>query len=152
MSDAPYQVIAAEIRRRIEAGELAPGDRVPSTRALVHEFGVAMAIPAEAATLRSDEAGTVDRQFLLRLANEETVRARAVVIASGARYRRLDVRNLEEFECTSVHYWASPLEQRLCSGQEVVLVGAGNSAGQAVVALASYVRKIWLLVRGSSLS
>src|SRR3989449_887283 len=52
------------------------------------KFGVEMAIPAEAATLRSDEAGTVDRQFLLRLANEETVRARAVVIASGARYRR----------------------------------------------------------------
>src|SRR5205823_3660586 len=54
------------------------------------KFGVEMAIPDEAATLRSDEAGTVERQFLLRLANEETVRARAVVIASGARYRRLD--------------------------------------------------------------
>ena len=116
------------------------------------KFGVEMAIPAEAATLRSDEAGTVDRQFLLRLANEETVRARAVVIASGARYRRLDVRNLEEFEGRSVHYWASPLEERLCSGQEVVLVGGGNSAGQAAVYLASYARKVWLIVRGSTLA
>ncbi len=116
------------------------------------KFGVEMAIPAEAATLQSDEAGAADQRLLLRLTNDESVRARAVVIASGARYRRLDVRNLEEFEGTSVHYWASPLEQRLCSGQEVVLVGAGNSAGQAVVYLASYVRKIWLLVRGSSLA
>jgi thioredoxin reductase (NADPH) len=114
------------------------------------KFGVEMAIPAEAATLRSDD-GASDRQFILRLANDEEVRARAVVIASGARYRRLDVRNLEEFESTSVHYWASPLEERLCSGQEVVLVGGGNSAGQAAVYLASRASKVWLLVRGESL-
>jgi thioredoxin reductase (NADPH) len=115
------------------------------------KFGVEIAIPAEAATLRSDDAGTTERQLLLRLVNDETVRARTVVIASGARYRRLDVRNLEEFEGTSVHYWASPLEERLCSGQEVVLVGGGNSAGQAAVYLASRASKVWLLVRGASL-
>jgi thioredoxin reductase (NADPH) len=74
-----------------------------------------------------------------------------VVIASGARYRRPPVANLEAFESTSVHYWASPLEGKLCSGQEVALVGAGNSAGQAVVYLASQVAKVWLLVRGPSL-
>ena len=115
------------------------------------KFGVEMAIPAEATTLRSDDTGPNQRQFLLRLANEETVRARAIVVASGARYRRLAVRNLEEFEGTSVHYWASPLEEQLCSGQEVVLVGGGNSAGQAVVYLASRASKVWLLVRGTSL-
>ena len=115
------------------------------------KFGVEMAIPAEAATLRSDGEGTTDRRFLLRLANDESVRARAVVVASGARYRRLDVRNLEEFESTSVHYWASPLEERLCGGQEVALVGGGNSAGQAAVYLAGRARKVWLLVRGASL-
>jgi thioredoxin reductase (NADPH) len=115
------------------------------------KFGVEMAIPAEVAILRSDDAGTSKQQFLLRLANEETLRARAIVVASGARYRRLDVRNLEEFEGTSVHYWASPLEERLCSGQEVVLVGGGNSAGQAAVYLASRASKVWLLVRGASL-
>ncbi len=74
-----------------------------------------------------------------------------MVIASGARYRRLNVENLEAFEGSSVHYWASPLEGRLCSGQEVVLVGAGNSAGQAVVYLASQVAKVWLLARGKDL-
>ena len=115
------------------------------------KFGVEMAIPAEVATLRSDDAGTGERQFLLRLANDETVRARAVVIASGARYRRLDVKNLEEFESTSVHYWVSPLEERLCSGQEVVLVGGGNSAGQAAVYLAARASKVLLLVRGANL-
>ncbi len=115
------------------------------------KFGVEMAIPAEAATLRSDEAGTNGPQFLLRLANDETVRARAVVIASGARYRRLGVKNLEEFEGTSVHYWASPVEEQLCSGQEVVLVGGGNSAGQAAVYLSSRASKVFLIVRRASL-
>jgi thioredoxin reductase (NADPH) len=58
---------------------------------------------------------------------------------------------LEVFESSSVHYWASPLEAKLCAGQEVVLVGAGNSAGQAAVYLASQVAKVWLLVRGADL-
>ena len=89
--------------------------------------------------------------FALTLANSERVRARTVVIASGARYRRLDVQNLAAFEGSSVHYWASPLEAQLCAGQEVALVGAGNSAGQAAVYLADRLRKVWLLVRGHSL-
>jgi thioredoxin reductase (NADPH) len=115
------------------------------------KFGVEMAIPAEAATLRNDEMRTTGRQFLLHLRNDETVRARAVVIASGARYRRLDVKNLEEFEGTSVHYWASPVEERLCGGQEVVLVGGGNSAGQAAVYLSARASKVFLIVRRASL-
>jgi len=115
------------------------------------KFGVEMAIPAAAATLRSDDIGAAEPRFVLRLWNEERVRARAVVIASGARYRRLDVGDLQAFESTSVHYWASGVEARLCAGQEVALVGGGNSAGQAVVTLASQVAKVWLLARGSSL-
>jgi thioredoxin reductase (NADPH) len=63
------------------------------------------------------------------------------VIASGATYKRLDCPELPAFEGTSVHYWASPIEAKLCAGQEVALVGGGNSAGQAVVYLASQVRK-----------
>ena len=109
------------------------------------KFGVEMAIPDEANELsleKSDKAG-----FSLKLASDERVRTRAVVIASGARYRRLDVPNLEAFEGSSVHYWASPLEGKLCARQEVALVGAGNSAGQAVVYLASQVAKVWLLAR-----
>ncbi len=110
------------------------------------KFGAEMAIPDEAARLRLDGDG-----LGLELANGERARARAVVLASGARYRRLQVADLEAFEGSSVHYWASPAEARLCQGQEVVLVGAGNSAGQAVVYLASQVAKVWLLARGRSL-
>jgi thioredoxin reductase (NADPH) len=114
------------------------------------KFGVEMAIPDEVVGLLPP----VDfdaAPFVLRLSNDERVSARAIVVASGARYRRPPVPNLEAFESTSVHYWASPLEGKLCAGQEVALVGAGNSAGQAVVYLASQVAKVWLLVRGPSL-
>ncbi len=115
-----------------------------------HKFGVETAIPDEVIGL--DISGNADAgRFVLHLANDERVSARSVVIGSGARYRRLAVENLEVFESASVHYWASPLEGRLCAGQEVVLVGGGNSAGQAVVYLASQVAKIWLLVRGPEL-
>jgi thioredoxin reductase (NADPH) len=115
------------------------------------KFGVEMAIPDEAAAL--DGAGFArDGRFGLKLADGERASARAVVIASGVRYRRPNVANLAAFEGTSVHYWASPLEAKLCADQEVALVGAGNSAGQAVVYLASVVRKVWLLVRGPSLA
>jgi thioredoxin reductase (NADPH) len=114
------------------------------------KFGVEMAIPDEVGSLQGQTVSD-DGRFLLTLANNERVRAHAVVIASGARYRRLDVENLAAFEGSSVHYWASPLEGRLCVGQEVALVGAGNSAGQAAVYLSSQVAKVWLIVRGSSL-
>jgi thioredoxin reductase (NADPH) len=89
---------------------------------------------------------------MLNIGDGERVRARTVVIASGARYRRLDLANVAEFEGGSVHYWASPIEARLCEGQEIALVGAGNSAGQAAVYLAGQVEKVWLIVRGASLS
>ena len=110
------------------------------------KFGVDMAIPDEALKLGCD-----DEHFRIALADAEYARARTVVVATGARYRRLGVANLAEFEGSSVHYWASPLEAKLCGGQEVVLVGAGNSAGQGVIYLASRVAKVWMLVRGKSL-
>ncbi len=109
------------------------------------KFGVEMAIPD---SVQSLTAATDDGRITLKLANEELVRARMLVIASGARYRRLPVANIEAFEALSVHYWASPLEARLCAEQEVVLVGGGNSAGQAIVYLSGHARKVWVLVRG----
>ncbi|WP_114946102.1 FAD-dependent oxidoreductase [Microvirga calopogonii] len=114
------------------------------------KFGVEMVIPNEAGHLgvAADVAG---KHYHLRTSSDEIVNARAVIVASGARYRRLDVANLAQFEGTSVHYWASPIEARLCGGQEVALVGAGNSAGQAAVFLAGHVKTVWLLVRGAGL-
>jgi thioredoxin reductase (NADPH) len=81
----------------------------------------------------------------------EEVRARAVVIATGARYRRLDIANVDIFESSSVHYWASPVEAKLCANQEVALIGAGNSAGQAAAYLAGQGIKVWMLVRRGDL-
>jgi thioredoxin reductase (NADPH) len=112
------------------------------------KFGVELAIPDEVTCLGCRAPGA---PFELTLVNNETARARAIVIACGARYRRLAVGNLDQFEGASVHYWASPLEGKLCAGQEVALVGAGNSAGQAVVYLASQVAKVWLIIRGADL-
>ncbi len=114
------------------------------------KFGVEMAIPDEASLL-GNGAGDESRTYHLRVGDGEKVRARAVIVASGARYRRLEIENLVQFEGSSVHYWASPIEARLCAGQEVALVGAGNSAGQAAVYLASRTKKVWLLVRRGSL-
>jgi len=114
------------------------------------KFGAEMAIPAEVSELQPSSDRDADR-FILRSSNDERVSARSVVIASGARYRRLEVENLENFEGSSVHYWASPLEAKLCAGQELALVGGGNSAGQAAVYLASQASKVWLLVRGPDL-
>ena len=106
------------------------------------KFGVQMAIPDEAVTL---DCG--NDPCRVQLATGEWVQARVVVIASGARYRRLGVARLDEFEGTSVHYWASPLEADLAAGQDVVLVGGGNSAGQATVMLAGRARLVTVVVR-----
>ena len=114
------------------------------------KFGAEMVIPDQANRLADGETDG-GRCYALSVGDDETVRSRTVVIASGARYRRLDVPNLADFEGSCVHYWASPIEARLCESQEVALVGAGNSAGQAAVYLARHVRKVWLLARGGSL-
>ncbi len=82
----------------------------------------------------------------LELAEGGAVEARTVVLAVGARYRRLEVEGLERFEGRGVWYWASPIEARMAQGQEVLLVG-GNSAGQAAVFLSSRVKRIRMLVR-----
>jgi thioredoxin reductase (NADPH) len=112
------------------------------------KFGVEMAIPDVVVALpaHSELSG-----LTLRLASEERVRARTLVIASGARYRRLEIPGLEAFEGSGVHYWASPLEARLCADQDVALVGGGNSAGQAVVYLSGHARKVYVLLRGPDL-
>jgi thioredoxin reductase (NADPH) len=113
------------------------------------KFGAEIAIPDEAVELLPDQPE--EARFCLKLSNGEKVRARSVVLAGGARYRRLDIANLGDYEGSGVHYWASAVETRLCAGQEVALTGAGNSAGQAVVFLAPQVKKLWMVVRGKRL-
>jgi thioredoxin reductase (NADPH) len=113
------------------------------------KFGAEMAIPDEASGL--SPANDLADRYTLQLYNSERVSTRSVVIASGARYRRLAVAGLDAFEAASIHYWATPLEAKLCASQEVALVGAGNSAGQAAVYLSSQVARVRMLVRGPSL-
>jgi thioredoxin reductase (NADPH) len=110
------------------------------------KFGAELKIPLEVRSLAANGSG-----FSLALSCDESLKARAVVLACGAEYRRLDVANLDEFD-SSVHYWASPLEAKLCADRDVALVGAGNSAGQAAVYLASHARKVWMIVRGPDLA
>jgi thioredoxin reductase (NADPH) len=114
------------------------------------KFGAEMAIPEEAHRLAEGPIET-EKNYVLTVDDDEALQTRAVVLASGARYRRLNVPNLAQFEGSSVHYWASPIEAKLCSDQEVALVGAGNSAGQAAVYLSSCAKKVWLLARRQSL-
>jgi len=106
------------------------------------KFGVEVAIPDEAVKLECGNA-----PCHVQLGTGERVQARAVVLATGARYRRLGVEGLDRYEGTSVHYWASPLEADLCTGAEVALVGGGNSAGQATVFLATRARQVTLIAR-----
>lgn len=115
------------------------------------KFGAEVAIPMQVAALVCPPPARSADPIELQLTSGEVLRARSVVIASGARYRRPAIEHLELFEGTGISYWATPVEAALCAGEEVALVGAGNSAGQAVVFLSSRVSRLHLLVRGKSL-
>ena len=112
------------------------------------KFGADIMIPVGARAL---DCSRPDGAFALTLDGGERLRARSVVVASGARYRRPEIENLDRFEGRGVWYWASPIEARLCAEQEVVLVGGGNSAGQAAVFLSGHARKIYMIIRGGGL-
>jgi thioredoxin reductase (NADPH) len=111
------------------------------------KFGARMVIPTEVVRLDLTEA-----PLALHLEDGRRVKAQTVAVATGARYRRLNIANLGDFEGRGVWYWASPIEARLCRNEEIVLVGGGNSAGQAAVFLRNFAAKIWMLVRGPGLA
>lgn len=110
------------------------------------KFGASLTNPCPVASI-CEEAG----HLVLRLSDGTEVSARAVIAATGARYRRLNVERLEHFESRGVYYAATDLEARMCVGQPVIVVGAGNSAGQAAVFLADGGCDVTLLVRGDEL-
>ena len=112
------------------------------------KFGADIMIPV---SVRSLDCTRRDGVFKLALDGEEEVCSRAIVVASGARYRRPEIENLARFEGRGVWYWASPIEARLCAEQEIALVGAGNSAGQAAVFLSGHARKVTMIIRGGGL-
>lgn len=111
------------------------------------KFGAKIALPKQAVAI--DYA---DHQYHIKLDDDTSATARTVVIASGARYRSLDLPECAAFEGLGVHYAASPIEARLCSSEDVVVVGGGNSAGQAAVFLSRYARRVFMLVRSKLLA
>jgi len=111
------------------------------------KFGAEVAVAQEAASLT---CGSPYHQIELDCGGH--VRAKAAVIASGAIYRQPDIEGLEAFEGTGVHYGASHIQGMMCRGQNVVIVGGGNSAGQAAVYLSGRARKVSILIRGPSLA
>src|SRR2546429_1942639 len=112
------------------------------------KFGADIMIPISAKSL---DCARTDGAFALTLDGGDTLRSRAVVVASGARYRRPDIDGLEKFEARGVWYWASPIEARLYAEQAIVLVGGGNSAGQAAVFLSWHGRQVYIVIRGGGL-
>ena len=123
--------------------------RALSGRAFVQaqKFGAEVAIPATAMRLLCDQY-----PLRLTLTDGSEVRARAVVLSCGARYRKPRLEGLEKYEGCGVYYWASPIEAKLCKGEEVVLVGGGNSAGQAAVYLSGHAARVHMLIRGPGLA
>jgi len=112
------------------------------------KFGAEVMIPVEVKAL---DCSRNDGAFGLKLDSGDDLRAKSIVVASGARYRRPEIANLADFEGRGVWYWASPIEARLCAEQEVVLVGGGNSAGQAAVFLSGHAGKVIMVIRGGGL-
>jgi thioredoxin reductase (NADPH) len=117
-------------------------------RAMVQadKFGAQTTVPRGAVGLKRDNGC-----YTIALSEGGEVAARSVIVATGARYRRPGVPRLEEFEGVSVHYAATEAEAQTCEGDEVAVVGGGNSAGQAAVFLAGRVRKVYLLIRSNDL-
>ena len=115
------------------------------------KFGAEVMIPAQAESLDCSQAGP-GGELQLKLADGRRLRARSLLIASGARYRRPAVPRLAEFEGRGVSFWASAIEARLCSQAEVALVGGGNSAGQAAVFLSQHAAQVHMLIRGPGLA
>jgi thioredoxin reductase (NADPH) len=110
------------------------------------KFGAELSSPAPVVGL--ELAG---EHPVVRLDSGERATARCVLIATGADYRKLDVPGRERFDGLGVYYAATPMELTACRGRDVAVVGAGNSAGQAVMFLAEHTRRVWLLVRGDDL-
>ncbi len=111
------------------------------------KFGAVVAIARSAAKLVCRQ-----RPYTVELSSGESIKARSIVIATGAEYRKLPLADLARFEGLGVYYCATHVEAQVCEGEEVMIVGGGNSAGQAAVFLSGHARHVHMLVRGPGLS
>lgn len=120
-----------------------------ASRALIQagKFGARFPEPREAVGLAER-----DGYYVVSLSDGSELTGRSVIIATGARYRRLDVPRLENHEGTSVYYAATEIESQVCEGSDIAVVGGGNSAGQAALFLSRRARKVSVLIRGDDLN
>jgi thioredoxin reductase (NADPH) len=116
--------------------------------AQAQKFGAEISIARSAARFKCDGTGSYE----IVLSNGDVVRSRAVVIASGARYRRLQFAGADKFDNVGVYYGATNVEARLCAGDDVIVVGGANSAGQAAIYLSSLTKHVHMLIRGAGLA
>jgi thioredoxin reductase (NADPH) len=113
------------------------------------KFGADIMIPVGVKTL---DCSRPNNAFVLETDGGERIQARTIVVASGARYRHPAIADIARFEGRGIWYWASQIEARLCAGEEVILVGGGNSAGQGAVFLSAHASKVRMMVRGPGLA
>lgn len=111
------------------------------------KFGAKMIVAHRAVQLHCSK-----RPYTVELENGERIPAKAIIISTGAQYNKPAIANLKDFEGRGVYYGATFLESQLCGDEEVIVVGGGNSAGQAAVFLSQTARKVHILIRKSSLS
>jgi thioredoxin reductase (NADPH) len=125
----------------ISGGELAERATLQAGK-----FGARLVVPAEAVALARE-----DDHFAVQLAGGDVVHGRTLIVATGAHYRKIDVPELERYEGNGVYYAATEAEAQLCAGDHVLIVGGGNSAGQAALFLSQHVASCRLLIRGGDL-
>ncbi len=147
----------------------APGGQAGASSRIENYLGFPMGIPgqelADRAYTQAEKFGAqviigkgamrlacARRPYALAIGDGQRLPARAVVIATGAEYRRLAIDGLQRFEGAGVYYAATFMESQLCAGAEVIVVGAGNSAGQAAVFLAQAARRVHMLIRSEGLA
>jgi thioredoxin reductase (NADPH) len=120
-----------------------------SSRAVVQaeKFGARMMVGEKVVQVRCDQ-----RPYRLTLENGVVIDTRSIILATGAQYNKPKVGSLAQFEGQGIYYAATFMEAQLCTGEEVIVIGGGNSAGQAAVFLSETVRKVYMLVRGKALS
>jgi thioredoxin reductase (NADPH) len=125
----------------ISGSELTERARLQASR-----LGARLVMPAEAVGFARE-----DGHYAIRLADGDTVNGRTVIVATGAQYRKLDVAGLERYEGVGVYYAATQAEAQVCAGDPVLIVGGGNSAGQAAMFLSEHAASCRLLIRGGDL-